>query len=204
MFEPWIGKNYSTQSTFPKTLILGESHYGRHHEGSYALEKKTILCIEDQIVHNCTYRFFTRLVSSLTGRRPSFADKGVFWNKVTYHNLITEPLEASRQQPSAVQWQKSIETLPGIISSIKPEYCIVVGYRMWQRIHNEFDFTMVSADNEVGPKGIVFSPSMKCYFHGIKHPSGRGFINAEWTTWVNNFVTQQWPGRSFLHNQQNN
>ena len=197
MFEPWIGKEYDSQSDFPKTLILGESHYGKHHEGQYDLSKKTIYCIDDQIQWNNSYPFFTRLVSSLTGQKPNFEEKGLFWHKVAYHNLITEQLEASRRCPTHEQWEKSILTLPDIIEELKPEYCIVLGYRMWWKIQNRFDFEPCSCRYDAGPCGVVYSPSMNCYFHGMKHPSGRGFINAEWCSWIDNFIKEKWPNKSF-------
>ena len=197
MFEPWIGKEYMSQSDFPKTLILGESHYGKHHEGQYELSKKTILCIEDQIVHNCSYRFFTRLVSSLTGRRPGFHDKGIFWHRVAYHNLITEPLDGPRRCPTHDQWEESASTLPQVVSDLKPEFCLVLGYRMWNQLHWRFDFQKVVSQSEIGPCGVVYSASMNCYFQGMKHPSGRGFINAEWCNFIENFIKEKWPNKSF-------
>ena len=197
MFEPWIGKEYDSQKDFPKTLILGESHYGNHHEGRYELSKKTIYCIDDQIQWNNSYPFFTRLVSSLTGKKPNFEEKGEFWHKVAYHNLITEPLKGARRYPTVEQWEKSIETIPSVIEELKPKYCIVLGYRMWWRLHNRFDLEPCTSQYDAGPCGVVYSPSMNCYFHGMKHPSGRGFINAEWCSWIDNFIKEKWPNKSF-------
>lgn len=197
MFEPWIGQEFDSQSEFPRTLILGESHYGKHHEGRYELAKKTILCIEDQIVHNCSYRFFTRLVSSLTGRRPNFYDKGVFWHKVAYHNLITEPLAGPRCCPTMDQWKKSIATLPQVFEDLKPELCLVLGYRMWNQLHRQFDFQKIVNTDDIGPCGAVESNSINCILMGMKHPSGRGFVNAQWSGWVENLVREKWPNKSF-------
>jgi len=198
MFEPWVGEEYASQKVFPRTLILGESHYGNHHVTyNYDLKRKTILCIEDQIIHNCPYRFFTRLVSALTGKRPTLDEKRTFWHRVAYHNLIDEPLEASRRAPTAEQWERSIATLPQILADLKPEFCLVLGYRMWHKLHWRFDFQKMAVAGEIGPCGAVESPSMKCVFQGMKHPSGRGFVNAQWSGWVENLIRENWANRSF-------
>ena len=78
-----------------------------------------------------------------------------------------------------------------------PDYCIVLGYRMWARLQGQFDFTPLSLSVDTGPRGVVSSKSMRCFFQGMKHPSGRGFVNSQWTVWIDNFVRQEWPDKTF-------
>src|SRR5262249_43344677 len=135
MFVPWVGERYASQQEYPRTLILGESHYGAHHTGlGYKVEEKTILCIKDQIENNCPYRFFTKLVSTVIGRRPVLEDKCHFWHSIVYHNLIVEPLAGPRQCPSPDLWKRSLLTLPAVFEAHRPELCIALGFRLWREL----------------------------------------------------------------------
>lgn len=188
MFKPWIGLNYF-QSTKPRVLILGESHYGDAHiRGEYPLEEKTILCIQQQIDNTWRGRFYTKIVSMFIGHKPAISEKHGFWQSVSYHNLITEPLLASRKAPSQEQWRYSIQTLPTILKELAPDYCVILGYRMWGQLRDKFDFAPVKFNSDIGPCGAVASDSFKCLFHGIKHPSGRGYRSSIWHDRIQNLL----------------
>jgi len=192
MFKPWIGKTYESTKS-PRTLILGESHYGNSHiDYNYPIEDKTIRCIQEQIDNSWVGRYFTKVVSTNLGHRPTLEEKGSFWNSVSYHNLITEPLEAARRAPTQEQWATSLQTLPTVIKELKPDYCICIGYRMWNQIKDQFDLELLATRSDIGPCGAVFSKEMNCVFHGIKHPSGRGYRNSEWHTHITNLKNERW------------
>jgi hypothetical protein len=192
MFKPWIGKNYN-ESPAPKILILGESQYGNSHvTWDYPLEEKNILTIQQQIDDSWRSRFHTKIVSGFLGHRPSVSEKGKFWNSVAYHNLITEPLEAARIAPTKKQWEDSLEALPQVIEELSPNYCVVLGYRMWGQFSNKFDFSKIKTVLDIGKCGAVYSESMQCVFHGIKHPSGRGYKTKDIHAYINNLKKEKW------------
>jgi hypothetical protein len=191
MFEPWIGNHYNAQ-TIPKILILGESHYGDNHiKLGYELAKKTIYCIEDQIMHNTPYPFYTKLASTFIGHRPNLNEKTTFWHSVAYHNLITTPLVASRRAPTFEQWKESFLTLPTIINSLKPDYVVVLGYRMWKHLTVEPSLRNVPDIRNAGPCGLRALGTS--YFHGIMHPSGP-FSPSQWHSVIQSVKGQLWPG----------
>ena len=189
MFKPWIGSEYPSRS--PKVLILGESHYGNAHlEHGYALEDKTLLCIRDQIDDTWKHAYYTKVVSTVIGHRPTLEDKREFWNSVAYHNLITEPLERSRKAPSEEQWINSIKTLPQFMDDLKPDYCLCMGVRMWQRLSVAYDLTTHSTQSEAGECGVKSSNVFGCYFHGIKHPSSFGYSYGIWGNHVRSVINE--------------
>jgi hypothetical protein len=191
MFEPWIGTNYGQQT--PRTLILGESHYGDAHvKWSYELEKKTKLCIQQQIDNTWRSRFFTKVASTMIGHLPTLGEKKTFWNSVAYHNLITEPLTASRVGPTDLQWTSSVATLPTVMDDLAPEYCICLGYRMWGVLKHRIEHTPIDVPTDIGPCGAFWSEQLHCTFHGMMHPSGRGFRRTDWHTYIMNLRQARW------------
>lgn len=191
MFKPWIGANYDSATNRFRTLILGESH----HSGGDLLEK-TIECIEFQIAQNrphCPYRFYTKLASCFVGRAPSLERKREFWNGVSYHNLITSILPASRVPPSPTQWVESLPTLPVILEKLKPNYVPVLGKRMWSRLSRLPLMREVPEIKGIGPYGLKLYGSV--YFHGIKHPSS-AFSPHEWGGYIESAKQQILSGIS--------
>ena len=191
MFKPWLGENYEKQT--PKTLILGESHYGDAHvKWNYPVEEKTIRSIQEQMVNAWPSRFHTKVVAMMIGHLPSLAEKKQFWNSVAYHNLITEPLTASRVGPTDAQWITSVATLEGVFGELKPNYCICLGYRMWAVLKHQIEHTPIKVASDIGPCGAFWSEQLHCIFHGIMHPTGRGFRRADWHTFITNLRQAQW------------
>ena len=171
--------NYSKQN--PKTLILGESHYGDDHiKWNYPLEEKTVRSIQEQMINAWPSRFHTKVVATMIGHLPSMAEKKEFWNSVAYHNLITEPLSASRVPPTDKQWTTSVATLPVVFGELKPDYCICLGYRMWNILKHLVVHTPIKVAPNIGPCGAFWSEELHCVFHGMMHPSGRGFKRTDW------------------------
>jgi hypothetical protein len=192
MFKPWIGENYEQQQT-PRTLILGESHYvDSYVTGTQPLENKTIANIKDQTINAWPSRFHTKVVATMIGHLPSLAEKKLFWNSVAYHNLITEPLSASRVRPTDEQWNKSVPTLDTVFEKLKPDYCICLGRRMWGVLKHQLKQTPINITSEIGPCGAFRSERFNCIFHGMIHPSGRGFRWAEWHNYITNLRQAQW------------
>lgn len=196
MFKQWVGEDYKTQSRYPRTLILGESHYG---SGKSDCEK-TIRCIEDQIKNNCPYRFFTKLVTAIIGSRPNLESKRRFWHSVVYHNLIIEELPSPRCAPAPSLWRASLLTLENVIREHRPQLCIAIGYRMWRELRPNLSFGPVSGFPDWPHCGVVHNNSLACYFIGMKHPSGRGFSAPQWAKWIDDFVRTKWPTQTFLEN----
>ena len=191
MFIPWVGKEYEQQTL--RTLILGESHYGNHHVTyGYPLEEKTVRSIQEQIISAWPSRFHTKVVATMIGHLPSREEKLRFWNSVAYHNLIAEPLTGSRVAPTERQWSESVATLDAVMGQLKPAYCVCLGYRMWAELWRRVEHTPVQAASDVGPKGAFWSERFQCVFHGLKHPSGRGFRRADWHRYVTNLRREKW------------
>lgn len=191
MFEPWVGDNYYSTTEGPRTLILGESHYGDHHiQYGYDLRKKTKLCIQQQIDGTWRSRFYTKIVSTIVGYRPTADEKKVFWHRVAYHNLITSPLTGSRRARSYTQWQESLPTLSGVLESLKPDYVVVLGYRMWRQVASLPSIRDVTEITDTGPCGVRAFGT--CYFHGIMHPSGP-YSPLRWHAFIRSAKQQLWP-----------
>ncbi len=191
MFKPWVGQNYGQQ--IPKTLILGESHYGDAHiKWKYPVEEKTVRSIQEQMINAWPSRFHTKVVATMIGHLPSLAEKKLFWNSVAYHNLITEPLMASRISPTDVQWTSSVATLAAVFKELKPDYCICLGYRMWGVLKHQIKHTPITTNAEIGKCGAFRSESLNCVFHGMMHPSGRGFKRTDWHRYITNLRQAQW------------
>ena len=191
MFKPWIGPNFDKQT--PRILILGESHYGDAHiKWNYPVEEKTVRSIQEQMVNAWPSKFHTKVVAMLIGHLPTVEEKKQFWNSVAYHNLIAEPLLAARIPPTNAQWIHSVATLPQVFEELKPEYCICLGYRMWGVLKHRVEHTSIQVSSDIGPCGAFWSDELKCVFHGIKHPSGRGYKRAEWHRHITNLQQSAW------------
>ncbi len=170
MFDPWIGATYQA-APFPRSLILGESHYGEHHiQWGYDLRMKTIRSVKDQIQPNKPYPYYTKLLTAILGHKPALAEKRTFFHSVAVHNLITTPLIGIRCPPSPEQWAASLLTLPDVLASLRPDYVLVLGYRMWQRVSSMSCMKQPSGFTNVGPCGVRTNAHV--LFHGIMHPSG--------------------------------
>jgi len=189
MFKPWIGSAYHQQIA-PKIFILGESHYGS------SPEDKTILCIQQQIDDSWRSKFYTKIVATFIGHKPSLEEKRVFWSSVVFHNLITEPLSKARVSPTNEQWHDSAATLFALVEELKPDYCVCLGYRMWHVLRSLPGFTPVDLGIDVGPCGAYSHAQLSCIFHGIKHPSGRGFRSADWHVFITNLRTKKWANQA--------
>lgn len=171
MFKIWKGATYGQPENGPKTLILGESHYGYHHDTyGYALEDKSILCVTNHM-NGWKHRYFTNIVSTVTGKYPTLEEKRTFWNSVCFHDLITTPLSGPGVAPTFDQWNVSIPTLQRVIAEVDPEFLVVVCSRMWDRVSTLDYFEALPAQYPVGMKPAKRLKPTGAVAVSTKHPS---------------------------------
>lgn len=181
-FHPWIGENYHNGFNGVRTLVLGESHYqwpcGRDIE---TWPEVTNDVIKDQVLGNETKAFWTNIAIAFLNRKPSLTDKQSFWSSVAFYNYVQESAgESARVRPADGSWGKSEGAFNEVLESLKPQFVLVLGYRLWEMTPN---FKGTRGPSIVGDdRNLTWIYQLadgSAFAYGIKHPSS-GFNGLRW------------------------
>ncbi len=129
-FLPWIGSNYHLHPKLPgRILIIGEAHYA----DDDAKRCLTRLVIQRQWQGE-PYAYFTRILRVLTSAGDPI-DRESFWNTVAFYNYVQRIVSGNaRVPPSRRQWDEAHDVLPEVLEELRPDYVIVTGKRLWERL----------------------------------------------------------------------
>lgn len=182
-FLPWVGKNYQAGLNGLRTLVLGESHYhGGVNPEINSRPNFTIECIQEQVDGEFTFAFWTKIATTMIGRKPTLEDKQQFWNSVAFYNYVQDSVGSGpRIAPQSESWEKSEVPFEEVLENLKPHFIVALGYRMWDRLPN--------LNGRDGPKIESAPPSSGTWIYphsggcamlfNIQHPSS-GFSCLAW------------------------
>ncbi|MEZ0610095.1 hypothetical protein ACAW74_16375 [Fibrella sp. WM1] len=138
-FEPFVGKDYHTQS--PKLLILGESHYGL--ESDTLGKNFTNFVVRKYAKRETgeTRRFFT-LIAKTVDRKLDNQTALELWDKVAFYNYVQVLVgDGPRTRPTDQMFNQSNDAFRQVIDQLKPDILIVLGRRLgWHLDYFEEDF----------------------------------------------------------------
>lgn len=190
-FKPYIGSNYRDSS--PKTLILGESAYGKDLDGD-----SVNWFIESTKHGEWNYAYFTK-IPYIVSKPQHFddnlnLDKDLFWNSVCFHEYIQEPLKAARERPTQTMWENAARIFPEILNKIEPEVIACFGFDLYDHVIEAFHSESKVIKRKV--KGDVLETgSAKLTVDGksaficrLLHPSAPGFSYEPWIYLFDRFL----------------
>lgn len=181
-FLPWVGQNYQAGFNGLRTLVLGESHYQWYNNLEINNQPNfTIECIQEQVDGDYTFAFWTKIATALIGRKPSLADKGIFWNSVAYYNYVQESAGfGPRVRPADESWEMSEVPFVEVLEELKPEFIIALGYRLWEMLPNLNGYEGPKIETSPQPRTWIYPYSSgRGLLFNIRHPSS-GFSPTEW------------------------
>ncbi len=120
-FEPWIGKNYNTNSE--RILLLGESHYDKHGNVS---ENFTIEII-NEFLDWAKYKYFNN-----TGLLFNKKDPKEIWNNISFSNIIQTAFPNGKTQPTQTDKSNIPLNFESLLNILKPTKVIVLSKRLWE------------------------------------------------------------------------
>jgi hypothetical protein len=162
LFEPWVGKSYDAEGFFGRrVLILGESHYGTPEQETASFTRE---CVESLAKAANGHRFFTVVAKLLFGTSPgvklSRDQRSWLWDRVAFYNYIQAfPSHTSRVRPTGEMWSTAAQCFPALLQRLRPEFVLVLGRELAERIPP------------------IPPPTSVC---AIPHPSSFGFAQTRW------------------------
>ena len=176
-FNPpiWKGTDYPLGGIFgTRVLIVGESTYTTDSKDT---SQYNVWMAED---HIDGYRdaFRTKLMRSFLNTNKEQRDEiKTFWNSVCYLNYINTPLSGPRLAPEESMWIKNIQPLSILLTELKPNLVVALGYRMWSNWLNSPPCKLFPGPNIDGAgrnTTYYFEASdnkHKALAYALKHPS---------------------------------
>jgi len=157
-FKPWVGEDYRSQ--VPKTLVLGESHYGISE--SYTPEFTQYVVKDWALCQRGSSPYFTKIAKILLSKPYewiSLEEKYKLWNRVAFYNYVQQFVgDRPRMRPTPEMWLEAEEALDYVIAQLTPDIVIVTG--------KELGYYVSSFEEK------YIGPAKFCYW---THPSARTF-----------------------------
>ena len=175
-FLPWEGLHYSKGFNGVRTLVLGESHY-QWNRGRDIKEWREVTrtLVQEQLDGGYTKAFWTNIAFTFLNRAPSLDDKRAFWSSVAFYNYVQESAGgAARLAPKDESWQASEGAFSTVLHQLKPEFILVLGYRLWKRLP-----PMNRTEAADGYGWAYRYDGGSAVVYGIRHPSS-GFNARKW------------------------
>lgn len=129
---PWVGEDYFNVPQEHRLLILGESHYldpdnlevstKRHDDPQFSR-----LVIQEQgvtIYDDCPPTW-PNLGKVLFYK--STYKRDVFWNSVSFFNLVQHPMKSIKKRPTAHDYRTGWKVFSEVVNLLQPSVCLVVG-----------------------------------------------------------------------------
>jgi len=195
-FKPWIGERYTTKGVYGKrVLVLGESHYFTKPDKPY--EDATIEFIRDQWdgpEPGVDPAFYTKIVKAFLGIPPytevSREQKENFWQSVSFWNYIQHGgLKEPRQVPTDEMWATGRNAFHNILRELKPQCCIVLGYRLWINLPCDGKSGPVVDDGHWKESWYYSLPdAARVLAYPIYHPSCPRFSPLEWHKFIRRVI----------------
>ncbi|MBI3501741.1 MAG: hypothetical protein HY063_08095 [Bacteroidetes bacterium] len=197
---PWVGKDYSILPTNRKLLLVAESNYDWHEEGSVddlADSNFTRWIINHDGIEGSDFyrRIMRNIEKALFNDNPRKEQKIKLWESVGYYNIVQRYMETPNHRPTYDDFSIGWDTFFKIIGILQPEYCLFCGVTA-SNSFQAFEKNSFNADNiqcldkvdNVYPRIAKVTSkeghTTKLVF--IKHPS-KYF---SWESWAE-FIEQQ-------------
>jgi hypothetical protein len=137
-FQHWRGSRYET--SIPRLLVLGESHYDDVPSGLpvHLLTNRIIL---DEIEGGHPGAFFSNIFATCQGRKPklgrddeSVSDRREFWDAICYANYVQRLLPTPGYRSTRDDWASSIPALEPLLNALQPDLIMVLGRENWTNL----------------------------------------------------------------------
>ena len=129
---PWVGKSYREQKI--KILVLGESVYDWNPKDPDNIDKISSPSNLRNLHKNHALNFkrkskFVRNIErSVYGKRkPSDDEKELFWDSVSYHNLVSRVLKSKKHRPSYSDYYSGWCVFDNLVDTLDVNEVIVYG-----------------------------------------------------------------------------
>lgn len=147
LFEPWVGKDYTTGGVFnKKVLVLGESHYCHDLDSGKCkkcdkvnMRSECFSQTQDVIgdfVNNYSgepyQQTFLCFERALAGRELTKNEREKLWNSVIFYNFFQADTTGARVSPNLDAIQISEEAFRELLELYQPDVIIVWGSRLYE------------------------------------------------------------------------
>lgn len=171
----WEGQSYPTGGIFgTRVLIVGESTYAADGKDT---SQYNILMATDHI-GGLRDAFRTKLIRSfLNTNNEGQHEIAAFWNSVCYLNYIKRPLHGPRRAPTESMWVEFKQPLDKILTELRPNLLVALGYRMWSAWLREPPCRMLLGpiiDGAGRDRSLYFQASdgiHRTLSYSLRHPS---------------------------------
>lgn len=141
-WTPWIGENYVNNTSSPKVLIIGESHYewDKEEDDQESIEylknpdftrnfinERGLHFLTDGIVNANVLRNLERAI--FQSKNVENEHKLKLWSNSSYYVFIQRALSSryNNARPDAQDFIKGWEVFDGVVSILKPDICLFLG-----------------------------------------------------------------------------
>jgi len=181
-----------------RLLLVGDSHYGNLDETGTQFVVKTYI---DDGEESDAYRFLSRVQHIVTGKAPvTRDDRAEFLDRVSFTNLIQEPLPSANTVPTTEQWRAAWSVFASIIRATEPDMAFFFTKRGWgaeQLYGQETPGENLAHLYPEGRRGdtayLRFFPDIRPDYRvltaAFNHPSRR-FEPDRWCPWADRLLTE--------------
>ncbi len=193
-FVPWVGAEYSSGGIFGKRiLVLGESHYGDGEPSADATRRVLEEYLDCPETVPSYLQSFKRFERSLTGAETDPQQRRRIWDSLLFYNFVQEvSTDAPRQTLDVKNPRQSADAFFEVLETYRPEYIIVWGYRLWDKLlpaeHWEWGEEIVVDGLPAIRFGYyTLADGTRVKAIPVKHPSA-GYSWAEWNKILQSFL----------------
>jgi hypothetical protein len=181
-YMPWKGDIYESSS--PRLLLLGESHYGDAAEHGNA----TIQLTQDYISGEMNHRFWTDTMNAVRGKPSSVEDRTTFWQSVAFYNFVQKSAGASAGiAPTKEMFDASVEAFFTMLDELKPRAILVLSTRLWNNLpgtgHRSQEGPLLEDGGKTRSTWIYNHTDGQALATWIPHPS-LYFSWRRWHPWI--------------------
>lgn len=182
-FQPWKGKNYET--SVPRLLILGESHYGADAARADATGTLTQKYMSGEMNH----AFWTNTMNVVRGQSGSEIEaREAFWQGVAFYNFVqTSVGPTARIAPGERMFSAAEGAFFSVLDTLKPNCILVLSNRLWINLPGVGPRSRagkpLEADGQMRDTWIYDYDGGSALATPINHPSSY-FSWPRWHKWV--------------------
>ena len=193
-FQPFVGKDYANGGIFGKrVMILGESHY---------CDEECADCGDCRLRRECMgftqqvlgdyldeskerqnwMRTFLKFERSLVGEETDQTMRVKIWNSVIFFNYLQVAMGGPRVAGTTEQYQQAGKAFFEVVEKYQPEYIIVWGKRLWNKMPSERwqDGEDIVVDGgSITTGSYLLNNGKKAKAMAVNHPS----VGYSWDYW---------------------
>lgn len=202
-FRPWIGSRYD--STSPKVLVVGESHYGipvTEREATTEIVRRQFGEGKDVERTFERYRSLSAIERTVAGRQDLRADLSRdFWDSISLYNFVQAELSDVHVRPTSAQFSASVDAFCDVVLTLEPDVVVVFGTQTWRHLPEDSRLqwkrhAFAEAPSAPRPqfkrtlefwtaKVTVADRKHVFWCTHFPHPAARGFGSGlDWNLWV--------------------